>query len=87
MRDFDEVSIYFSLAISVFFVLFLSGWILSSSQQHQNSLDLYRECEAICEPLRPALVEVNSFSTDDETCFCLGKRGNLRTQSSFEYLD
>lgn len=87
MSDFTEVSISFSLAVSVLSLLFVMGSAVSSSQQHQNSLALYEECEAACSPLQPALVEVNSFSSDEETCFCLGKRGNLKKQINLEYLE
>jgi hypothetical protein len=87
VSDFGEVSISFSLAVSVLALLFFLGSALSSSQQHQNSLALYEECEAACSPLQPALVEVNSFSSDEETCFCLGKRGNLKKQINLEYLE
>lgn len=87
MSDFAEVSISFSLAVSVLALLFLLGSALSSSQRQQNSVDLYEECEIACSPLQPNLIQVNSFSTDEETCFCLGKRGNLKKPSSLEYLE
>lgn len=87
MSDFAEVSISFSLAVSVLSLLFLLGSAIGSSQRQQNSIALHEDCEMTCSPLEPALVQVNSFSTDDETCFCLGKRGNLKKPSSLEYLE
>lgn len=87
MSDFAEVSISFSLAVSVLALLFLLGSALSSSQRQQNSIILYEECEIACSPLQPTLVQVNSFSMDEETCFCLGKKGNLKKPSSLEYLE
>jgi hypothetical protein len=87
VSDFGEVSISFSLAVSVFALIFFLASALGNGQRQQNSLALYEECEAACSPLQPALVEVNSFSSDEETCFCIGKKGNLRKKNNLEYLD
>ena len=87
MTAWSDAAISFSFAASLVLFLLLLGNILSNGQNYQSSLALYEECEVACSPLQPALVEVNSFSSDEETCFCIGKKGNLRKQNNLEYLD